>query len=211
MKKKYVLFDFDGVIANTEESNSRYLALALKEFGVELTQADKKRMIGRNDPLLLAELLNRAPQEITPEQLAEKRKEVGNTYENGEISPMRGLTEFIRKLRQNKVKTAIVTSSSSHLILMALNRMKMINLFDVIVCGDMCRARKPDPECYLKAMELLEAKPEECIVFEDSPAGIWAAKQAEAEVIAYTGSGIEQDVSQADYVISAYEECEKMI
>ena len=49
MKKKYVLFDFDGVIADTEESNSHYLGLALKEFGVELTEKDKQRLIGTHD------------------------------------------------------------------------------------------------------------------------------------------------------------------
>ena len=44
-EKKYVLFDFDGVIADTEESNGNYLGLALKEFGVELTQKDRDRLI----------------------------------------------------------------------------------------------------------------------------------------------------------------------
>lgn len=53
MKKKYVLFDFDGVIADTEESNSHYLGLALKEFGVELTEKDKQRLIGTHDQELL--------------------------------------------------------------------------------------------------------------------------------------------------------------
>mgnify|MGYP000196446990 CR=1 FL=1 len=57
MKKKYVLFDFDGVIADTEESNSHYLGLALKEFGVELTEKDKQRLIGTHDQELLIEFL----------------------------------------------------------------------------------------------------------------------------------------------------------
>ena len=152
---KYVLFDFDGVIADTEESNGNYLGLALKEFGVELTQKDRDRLIGSHDSDILLELLERSPEKITMEQLLQKRKEIGNTYENGNIKPMKGLLEFIAGLKKQGKKLAVVSSTSTRLIVVALNRMKMLGLFDVLVCGDMCRNRKPDPECYRKAMQYL--------------------------------------------------------
>lgn len=151
MEKNYVLFDFDGVIADTEESNSHYLGLALKAFGVELTQEDKDQLIGTHDSALLYELLGRSPEKITMEQLLEKRKELGNTYENERIEPMDGLLDFITDLKK--------------------------------------RGKKQ----------------EECIAIEDSSIGIKAAKAAGIEVIAYTGSGENQDVNQADYVLSVYE------
>ena len=118
--------------------------------------------------------------------------------------PKEGLLEFIAGLKKQGKKLAVVSSTSTRLIVVALNRMKMLGLFDVVVCGDMCRNRKPDPECYRKAMQYLEAKPEECIAIEDSFIGIQAAKAANIEVVAYTGAGENQDVSQADYVISSY-------
>ena len=211
MKKKYVLFDFDGVIADTEESNSHYLGLALNEFGVELTEKDKQRLIGTHDQELLIEFLSRAPRKVTVEQLTRRRKELGNTYENGNIAPIPGIVPLIQGLRQSGVKTALVSSTATHLIIMGLNRMQMTDLFDVIVCGDMCAERKPDPECYLKAMGLLGAVPQECLVFEDSSVGIHAAKQAGIEVAAFTGSGNGQDVSEADYVVSSYEESKRVL
>ena len=211
MKKKYVLFDFDGVIADTEESNSHYLGLALKEFGVELTEKDKQRLIGTHDQELLIEFLSRAPRKVTVEQLTRRRKELGNTYENGNIAPIPGIVPLIQGLRQSGVKTALVSSTATRLIIMGLNRMQMTDLFDVIVCGDMCAERKPDPECYLKAMGLLGAVPQECLVFEDSSVGIHAAKQAGIEVAAFTGSGNGQDVSEADYVVSSYEESKRVL
>ena len=61
---KYVLFDFDGVIADTEESNGNYLGLALKEFGVELTQKDRDRLIGSHASDILLELLERSPENM---------------------------------------------------------------------------------------------------------------------------------------------------
>lgn len=210
MKKKYVLFDFDGVIVNTEESNSYYLGLALKEFGVELTEKDKLRLIGTHDQQMLEELLKESTYKVTLEQLQNKRSEKGNTYENGDIRPMPNLVPMIQQLRKKGVKMAVVTSTTTKLIIIALNRMGILNLFDVIVCGDMCKKRKPDPECYIKAMSLLGAKSEECIVFEDSTVGIQAAKRAGIEVIAYVGSGVRQDISSADYSVADYIECEKI-
>ena len=148
---------------------------------------------------------------VTVEQLTRRRKELGNTYENGNIAPIPGIVPLIQGLRQSGVKTALVSSTATHLIIMGLNRMQMTDLFDVIVCGDMCAERKPDPECYLKAMGLLGAVPQECLVFEDSSVGIHAAKQAGIEVAAFTGSGNGQDVSEADYVVSSYEESKRVL
>lgn len=168
-------------------------------------------LIGTHDQELLIEFLSRAPRKVTVEQLTRRRKELGNTYENGNIAPIPGIVPLIQGLRQSGVKTALVSSTATHLIIMGLNRMQMTDLFDVIVCGDMCAERKPDPECYLKAMGLLGAVPQECLVFEDSSVGIHAAKQAGIEVAAFTGSGNGQDVSEADYVVSSYEESKRVL
>lgn len=207
MDKRVVLFDFDGVIADTEESNAQYLETALSAFGIRISDQDKRSLIGTNDKDRIAGLLSGASGVITLEEFALKRREVGNTYENSDISPMPGLIPLILDLRSNGIKTGLVTATSTRLIITALNRMKMMDLFDVIVCGDMCRKAKPDPEGYTKAMGLLGAEPGECIVFEDSFVGIHAAKLSGARVIAYTGAGVVQDTGEADMVLDSYTGC----
>jgi len=211
MNKRFVLFDFDGVIVNTEESNARYFEKALASFGIYLSEEDKHKLIGTKDNENVMRLLSRATKKVTLEELQLKRKEVGNTYENSDISPMPGLISLIQNFRKKGLKIGIVSSTSTRLIIIALNRMKMMNLFDVIVCGDMCTKGKPDPEGYKKAMSLLNAKPEECIVFEDSEVGIHAAKMAGTQVVAYRGSGISQNVREADFAIDSYEECRRIL
>lgn len=211
MNKRFVLFDFDGVIANTEESNARYFEKALASFGIYLSEEDKHKLIGTKDSENVIRLLSRAPKKVTLEEFQLKRKEVGNTYENGDISPMPGLISLIENLRKKGLKIGIVSSTSTRLIIIALNRMKMMNLFDIIVCGDMCTKGKPDPEGYKKAMSLLNANPEECIVLEDSEVGIHAAKLARTQVIAYRGSGISQNVQEADFAIDSYKEYRKIL
>ncbi len=205
-----VLFDFDGVIADTEVSNFEYYRKAFHYFGVELTDEDIHRLIGTVVPQYEKVLLARAPRPVTHEELAKKKVEIGNTYENGELYPAAGIKELITELRKRGIRTAIVSSTFTKLIVTALNRMGMTDLFDVILCGDMYSAAKPDPEGYLTAMRYLNARPEESIVVEDSENGILAGKRSGAYVMAYTGSAVKQDVSQADCEIASFEPVEQL-
>ena len=202
---KCVLFDFDGVIADTETSNFEYYRKAFLYFGVELSDEDINKLIGTVVPKYEKVLLARAPRPVTHEELAKKKAEIGNTYEDGELCPAAGVKELIAKLRRRGIRTAIVSSTYTKLIVTALNRMGMTDLFDLILCGDMYSRAKPDPEGYLTAMRYLNAEPEECVVVEDSPNGIQAGKSSGAYVIAYAGNAIKQDVSRADRVISSFE------
>ena len=123
---------------------------------------------------------------------------------------MPGLLPFLWRLRAAGIRTALVTSTSSRLILAALNRMGMSALFDAILCGDMVEKRKPSPEGYQKAMALLGAAPERSIVIEDSPVGIRAGKAAGAVVAACRCGRLRQDTSQADFEFESFEECMRL-
>lgn len=211
MNRKFALFDFDGVIADTENSNAIYLQKALSFWGIKLTEEDKRALIGTKDGEYIKRVLSRGSSPISQEDLRQRRFEVGNTYENGKLCAEHGIKNLIDYLRAHGIKTALVSSTSAKLIIIALNRLKMMDMFDVIVCGDMCTAAKPNPEGYKKAMEYLGANPKECVVVEDSKVGILAGKQAGAFVIAYTGGSIEHDVREADCQIKSFINIEEII
>lgn len=205
MPTRCVLFDFDGVIADTETRNADYLAAALAHFGIQLTEEDRSILIGINDSSLLESLLRRAETPVTLEQLQSERTRCGNYYENGtDLQMQSGLSEFLSALRTQGIRTGVVSSTRAQLILTALNRLHLVSQFDVVVCGDMVTRRKPDPEPYLRAAQLLELAPSDCLVIEDSPAGIQAGKAAGCTVLGYTGSSLCQDVSAADLVLSDF-------
>ena len=82
-----VLFDFDGVIADTERSNGDYLAQALAAFGIPFTEEDRLSLIGTNGAGTLDRFLQRADPPVTREQLAQVREGLGNTYEDSPLSP----------------------------------------------------------------------------------------------------------------------------
>ncbi|MDK2966175.1 HAD family phosphatase [Lacrimispora sp.] len=211
MAVKCVIFDFDGVISNTEESNYEFLQKALKEYGILLTDKEKYSLIGTSDSRILEDILRRSQADVSLEELKKKRVAIGNTYENTDIQPMHGLIPLLDILKKKQIQMAIATSTSTRLIMTALNKMHLISYFDSIVCGDMCANRKPDPEIYNKTMAYLGRKPEECIIIEDSTAGITAGKRAGTYVIAYSGSGILQDRTDADCLVETYDECQKVI
>lgn len=209
--KKNILFDFDGVISNTEESNGRFLAKALKEYGITLTSEERAQLIGTGDKTILDRILQKSSKPVSWEELQCTREKIGNTYENTEISPMPGLVSMLDFFKKQGIRMAIASSTSARLILTALNRMNLTAYFDVIVCGDMCTKSKPHPQIYQKAMEYLKAEPKDCIVIEDSTVGIEAGKRAGAYVIAYTGSGLEQNRREADCMVDTYKECIKIL
>lgn len=211
MEARYVLFDFDGVIADTEESNVKYLGKALAVFGVVITPEEQAQLVGMNDPRILEKMLRRARPPVTLEQLLEERKRQGNTYEDDpDLAPTPGVIEFLHRLRAAGKGIALVSSTSARLILAALNRLGLTGFFDVIICGDMVSEKKPSPECYRKAMALLRARPEECVIVEDSPVGIRAGKAAGAVVAACRCGRLRQDTSQADFEFESFEECMRL-
>lgn len=211
MEARYVLFDFDGVIADTEESNVKYLGKALAVFGVVITPEEQAQLVGMNDPRILEKMLRRARPPVTLKQLLEERQRQGNTYEDDpDLAPTPGVIEFLHRLRAAGKRIALVSSTSARLILAALNRLGLTSFFDVIICGDMVSEKKPSPECYRKAMALLRARPEECVIVEDSPVGIRAGKAAGAVVAACRCGRLRQDTSQADFEFESFEECMRL-
>lgn len=204
MTFRFALFDFDGVIADTETSNKEFLEKALAVFGVTLTDEERMSLVGTNDPHRIERFLSRANRTVTMEEYRAQRVVSGNTYENGDIAPMPGLISLLRDFRSKGIRTAVVSMTSLRLISIGLERMGMTDLFDTVIGGDMVTNHKPNPEPYQMAMERLGARPEECIVFEDSPVGISAGKAAGAFVVGYTGASIQQDTSEADCVLDCF-------
>lgn len=205
MKKKYVLFDFDGVIADTEGSNKVFLSKALALYNITLTAEDRYSLVGNNGGAPLQKILERADPPVEYETFMTVRRSMGNTYENGELIPLPGIYELLENLKKSGIRMAVVSSTSQRLIIRALERMNITDYFDAVICGDTVKPNKPSPVPYLTAMEILNASPEECIVIEDSEVGIRAGKASGALVIGYKGSQESQNTDGADITIDSYQ------
>lgn len=172
-----VLFDFDGVIADTEPQYDDFFNQMAEEYGLGV--------------LNFASLIKGVPlREIMDKYFGkyseqEKNKVLERTaaFElQMDFPPVPGVMAFIAYLEAHQYKKAIVTSSPTAKMNAAMKKLPFESYFPVVVTADHITKGKPDPMCYLLAASQLQSAPEECLVFEDSLAGVTAAKNAGAKV-----------------------------
>lgn len=172
-----VLFDFDGVIADTESQYTIFWNKIGKDYlGIEDLGKISK---GQTLKLIFDKYFNgmtREQEEIVP-MLDDFERNMSYDY-------IPGALEFMQSLKKAGIRSAIVTSSNDVKMANAYKaHPELKELVDVILTSEHFSKSKPDPECFLKAMEVLGAKPEETIVFEDSFHGIAAGRASGAKVV----------------------------
>ena len=172
-----LLFDFDGLLLDTEGPSFRAWAEVYERHGNELTLGTWSAAIGTIDgfdPVRhlrgLGVTLDEAAQEA-------RRTRDLDLCDLEELRP--GVADLLEEADRRGLRTAIVSSSDDAWIARHLDRHALLDRFDAIVCanGDAARA-KPRPTLYLEALDRLEIAPHEGVAFEDSPNGVAGAKAA---------------------------------
>jgi HAD superfamily hydrolase (TIGR01509 family) len=208
-----VLFDMDGVLLDSEIPSFDLLSKTLIKRGINISLDDLlNTYTGMSSDTIYASLIDRFGLNQTVDDFRfEHHRISGDFYSDGDLVPMPGLIHFMDYLYKNKIKMAVVSSTSSKGVLNALNRLLLIKYLDVIITGDMIKNTKPSPEGYLTAVHYLQSTPTDCLIIEDSPLGIKAAKNAGIYVIGFKGSKHIQDTSDADKETASYKELEQWI
>ena len=172
-----VLFDFDGVIADTETQYTEFWNrigreyLGQEEFGHTIKGQTLVQIFGK-----YFESMDREQEEIVP-QLNEFEANMSYDY-------IPGAQAFMKELKAAGIPMAIVTSSNDIKMSNAYKaHPELLELVDKVLTSEYFSKSKPDPECFLKGMEFLGGTPEETVVFEDSFHGIAAGRAAGAKVI----------------------------
>ena len=198
---KAALFDLDGVVFDTEGQYTVFWGQQCREFhperpgleheikGQTLVQIYDAWFSGplRDKQALITERLDRFEQQMDYRYVA-------------------GFQEYIALLRRRNVQTAVVTSS---------NRQKMLavygahpefqGMFDAILTSEDFAASKPDPDCYLRAARRLGARPEECVVFEDSFNGLRSGRAAGMTVVGLATTNAADAIRPlCDHVVGDY-------
>ncbi|RWY47887.1 HAD family hydrolase [Mucilaginibacter gilvus] len=113
------------------------------------------------------------------------------------LKPINGLENFLAELKDGGVKMAVATSSDMADVDFIFDTIPIRQYFDAIITGDMVNEPKPSPQIFLKAAEQLNARPENCLVFEDSTAGLKAGKDAGMKVVGITTAHPTETVAKA--------------
>ena len=199
-----LIFDLDGVIVDT----AKYHYLAWKkvadELGLRFNSRDNELLKGvsrqRSFEIIL-ELNGRKESPEYIEKYCELKNEYYLEYINGlvpdEIFP--GVREFMEEAKSSGLKTALGSASKNSRFI--LDKLGITDLFDVIIDGTKVSRAKPDPEVFLRGAQELHIPPYECVVFEDSAAGITAAHAGGMKAVGVSNSEVEQ---RCDYYISNF-------
>lgn len=176
---KGILFDMDGLVLDTEKLYTRFWQEAAKELGYPMTREQALGMRSLNRGAGLAKLQSYFGPEADYERIRQKRIQLMDAYieqEGVEVKP--GIHTLLSFLKEKGIKTAIATSSPLDRTIAYLSFVGLENSFDELVSGYMVEHGKPEPDIYRYAAKKLGLKPSECMVLEDSPAGLLAAKRA---------------------------------
>lgn len=178
-----MIFDLDGVLIHSMPLHVRAWQQYLENFG--MTCADLEHLMhGRRNSELVRELFgSNLADDVVFEHGAAKERLFREMLSSTDLSACRvpGLFEFLK--RYERIPKAIGSNAEPANIDFVLDQFGLRPFFQVIVNGQQVARPKPFPDIYLKAAEQLHFSPADCIVFEDSPAGIEAARAAGMRVV----------------------------
>ncbi len=178
MKQICVLFDLDGVIIDTESQYDIFWKKTGEDYQLGIKDFEKK-IKGTTLPNILSKYFSHLSV-VEQEKIVKANQHFETTMSFDEIP---GAMNFIKELRDNGVKTGLVTSSDDMKLKLVFEKLNFDSLFDTVVSADRITHGKPHPMCYLLAAKDLEADPSDCFVFEDSFPGIQSGNDAGMKVI----------------------------
>ena len=207
-----VLFDMDGVLLDSEAYICKAGVEMFKEKGYEVSPDDFLPFTGMGENRYLGGV---AEKHNIPFNV---KKDKARTYEiyaeivRDKLEPLPGVNEFITLCKEKELKIAVASSADPVKININLKEIGLEeNQFDAIVSGLDIEHKKPAPDIFLKAAELIQVSPEKCLVIEDAVSGVTAGKAAGAKVLALTTSFTPEDLSEADWIAPNLAEADRGI
>ncbi len=206
MTSKALIWDLDGVIADTAPFHFRAWQRVARDRGVIFTETDFRQAFGKRNLEIIAEKFGKDIASQETESLSLKKEELFRRIARGSIKPFPGVLNLLLSLKSAMWKMAIASSTPEGNIRLITRSLEIASLFDTVISDRDVSRGKPDPECFLLAAERLEAAPGSCVVIEDAIAGVRAAKNAGMKCIAVTNTHPAEKLVEADKVVDSLEE-----
>ncbi|WP_183579309.1 HAD family hydrolase [Mucilaginibacter sp. X5P1] len=208
MKNFTAIFDMDGtLIDNTPYHFKSWQALFKKhDLGTLTLETYRTEISGVPIIETLRRLFGDKYDEAGLHQLLEEKESYYREIYAPFLAPINGLENFLTALKDAGIKMAIASSATVEDIDFILNKIPIRDDFEAIIDGSRVSKGKPNPQIFLKAAEELKARPEDCVVFEDSLAGIKAANAAGMKVVGITTGHTADQLQPSGLVINDYTE-----
>ena len=204
-----VIFDLDGVLADSEPWWNEIDAKLLAQYGVRYRGEYHRNVLGVSYRLAVEFFKKAFGLSVSTDELIQRRGEIATEFFANRVGLFPSAKEVLQELRRMNLRLAVATSSISASARPFLDRHQLTAFFDVIVTGDEIEHGKPHPDIYLRAAEKLNVAADACLVIEDALAGIAAAKAAKMCVAAIPDRRFvdpHEYEKEADYLLGSLSE-----
>jgi HAD superfamily hydrolase (TIGR01509 family) len=209
-----VIFDLDGVLADSEPWWNEIDAKLLGEYGVNYRGEYHQDVLGVSYQLAIEFYKNTFHLSASSEELMRRRGQIATEFFTNRVGLFPSAKATLEQLNEMKLHLAVATSSVSASSRPFLERTGIKGFFRVIVTGDQIERGKPHPEIYLHTAEKLDMAPGGCLVVEDALSGVAAGKAASMRVAAIPDTRFVDPHAyekEADYVLGSLSEIPALI
>jgi len=207
-----ILFDLDGLMVDSEPHSIAAWQAVLAKRGVQFDRAALDWILGQRLIETAAYAVRSFHLPDRPEDLAQEKAEYQIAHLDGNVQPMPGLIELLDWVDQSGLKKAVASSGLRRYIDAVLSAVNLRARFNVIISADDVVNGKPAPDVFLAAATALHVAPQNCLVLEDAPLGVQAAKAAGMTCWAVPNAHSRAlDLSPADRVVASLSEVKSIL
>ena len=202
---KAIIFDMDGTLLESTEADYMAWEKVFKAYGRDLTYQSYVPLLGIRSVDVIRNILGFSNETDVARVLIEKYERFVDYVNEHPVKPVVATDDFLQHLSKYDVQVGLATSSRQQKTMLLLQRLDFLKYFNAIVTGEQVQNSKPAPDIFLRAAEKLNIDPQHCLVIEDGPIGVAAAKSAGMKCIAITTTHPAEKLQQADWIIDSYE------
>ncbi len=197
-----VIFDMDGVLADTGPIHFKSWVKLVKEIGVEFTREFFEKTFGQQSTTIIRKLVGPEVDEFLTIKWGNLKESYYREMVKDKLELLPGALDLVKDLNSEDFKLAIGSSGPPENVELLLTSLKIKKYFDVIITAAEVKKGKPEPDVFLIVSNNLNINPKNCIVIEDAPVGIEAAKRAGMRAIALTTTHNKEELIDASLIVS---------
>lgn len=195
-----IIFDMDGVLVDSADAHFESWCRLGSELGKDVTREQFTRTFGRPNNAIIPILFDIDDRQEV-QRLADRKETIYRDLVRANPPIVEGAVQLVRELHDAGARLAVGSSAPRENIDLILGAMNVTDLIQVVVSAGEVTRGKPDPQVFSLACERLQLPPEQCVVIEDAPAGVEAAKRAGCQCIAVAVHHGPDTLAKADAVV----------